>query len=632
MKMDALNDRHPYLECTLWTDGHRAVAPNVIQKARPGLFVRSEVGKLPLDNNSNVLRIARHLILISAIIFPLGFDACGGGYTAPPPPPPPPSLQVNPSSLSFGSVQVGSTSTAQTVTISNGSASSANVVISSIVPPAQFRVSGVTLPLTLTPGQQTTMNVNFVPSAAGNASGNLVLMSTASASPTDVSVAGTGTSGTGSASVSPASIDFGLQSVGVLTCPQSITVTNSGAAVITLTSASVSAPFQVSGLTAPVPVPAGHQISFGVTYSPGVASADNATLTVSFDVGSSGTVSLTGTGVQTNATGMIPLIDMGQNRTYLGFSGGLYANGCNVPPSDHDAVGRSLAAKIQPLDVNGSPSASGKIAMLSIGMSNTSFNWCGTSAPPNNDNVCTVPSNDSLMSQAQASPSVNHTTLVLLDGAAGNQSADVAWTTPTDPNYDRIRDFVLAPVGLTEKQVQSLWIALTDRHPNVALPSLSADAFTFETRLGDVVRSVKTRYPNLQIIFFGSREYGGYDINPVNPEPYAYETGYSVKWLIQAQIGQMRNGGTVVDPLAGDLNYNTVAPWLAWSAYTWANGPSPRSDALVWCNGQTGAPCNGTVDFQADGLHPSASGIKKVGTLLLDYFLGSPYSPWFRGP
>ena len=92
---------------------------------------------------------------------------------------------------------------------------------------------------------------------------------------------------------------------------------------------------------------------------------------------------------------------------------------------------------------------------------------------------------------------------------------------------------------------------------------------------------------------------------PLNPEPYAYESGFAAKWVIEAQIDQMRGGPP--DPRAGDLDYATgPGTWIAWAAYLWADGPNPRSDGLTWQPG----------DLAADGTHPSASGRAKVGTLL----------------
>ncbi len=324
-----------------------------------------------------------------------------------------------------------------------------------------------------------------------------------------------------------------------------------------------------------------------------------------------------------------PLTDMG-SRTYKGVSGGLYPDGNSVPPAQA-AAGLARARRVQPLDADGTPSPTGKIALLSISMSNGSAEWCGATTCRS-----TAPSGQSFMVQAAASPAVNHQTLMIVNGAHGGQAA-ARWTSPTSPDYDVVRDQQLAPLGLTEKQVQVIWLKEADAYPTVALPlrpgpqaaNQVPDASTLETELGEILRALRVRYPNLQEVFLSSRIYGGYASSPIkdvarlNPEPYAYESGFSVKWVIQAQIEQMGNGGAVTDARAGDLNDNTVAPWVAWGPYLWADGTVRRSDGLVWLRS----------DFASDGTHPSPSGIAKVGTALLGFFLDSPYTRcWFRAP
>jgi hypothetical protein len=224
------------------------------------------------------------------------------------------------------------------------------------------------------------------------------------------------------------------------------------------------------------------------------------------------------------------------------------------------------------------------------------------------------------MGQAAADGAVNHTTLTIVNGARGGQDAQ-AWDAATDPSYDTVRLNRLAPLALTEKQVQIAWVKQANAGPRDSLPSAQSDAFQLESRLGNIVRALKTRYPNLKLVFFSSRIYAGYATTTLNPEPYAYESGFAVKWLIQAQIDQMANGGTMTDPRAGDLNYDGGAPWIGWGPYLWANGATPRqTDGLVWNPG----------DFAADGTHPSQTGMQKVGTMLLAFFKNSPFSKcWF---
>jgi len=318
-----------------------------------------------------------------------------------------------------------------------------------------------------------------------------------------------------------------------------------------------------------------------------------------------------GTGPATG--GRVPLPELGTG-TYKGFTGGLYPGGSNAAPAAHAAAGQARAQAIAPLDTSGAPSASGAIVMVSVGMSNTTGEFCSSSSTTTN---CTT---WSFMGQAAADTAVNHTTLTLVNGARGGQDAQ-AWDAATDPSYDTVRLNRLGALGLTERQVQIAWVKQADAGPRDSLPVALADAYQLESRLGNIVRALKTRYPNLKLVFFSSRIYAGYATTTLNPEPYAYESGFAVKWLVQAQIDQMANAGTITDARAGDLNYDTGAPWIGWGPYLWADGLTPRQgDDLVWQ----------TADFAPDGTHPSQSGQQKVGTMLLVFFKNSAFTKcWF---
>ncbi|MBI4578951.1 MAG: hypothetical protein HY718_04560, partial [Planctomycetes bacterium] len=259
------------------------------------------------------------------------------------------------------------------------------------------------------------------------------------------------------------------------------------------------------------------------------------------------------------SVGLVPVNDLGGGM-YLGqFQGGLYPGGSNAVPDAHARWGMMLANRVRPLGTSGQPDPAGKAVLLSIGMSNTTQEFCSQPATEPCDSW-------TFMGLAAADARVNHTTLVIANGARGGQAAST-WDSPADANYDRVRDTVLAPKGLTEAQVQVLWVKQADPQPTAHLPQTNADAYVLESYLGGIARAARIRYPNVKLAFLSSRIYAGYAIgvSTLNPEPYAYESAFSVKWLIAAQIEQM--GGGPADPRAGNLDLNTVSPWVGWGPY-----------------------------------------------------------------
>jgi hypothetical protein len=99
-------------------------------------------------------------------------------------------LTANPSSLSFGNVQDGSSATL-TDSLTNTGGSSVTIS-QAAVSGSGFSFSGLTLPLTLNAGASVTFNVTFAPQATGNTSGDVLVSSNASDSSLNLGLTGDG--------------------------------------------------------------------------------------------------------------------------------------------------------------------------------------------------------------------------------------------------------------------------------------------------------------------------------------------------------------------------------------------------------------------------------------------------------
>ena len=311
-----------------------------------------------------------------------------------------------------------------------------------------------------------------------------------------------------------------------------------------------------------------------------------------------------------------PLNEYQPGQLYLGVYPGLLYDNSNRAPSDHDADGRLAAARVQPLDSTGSPSPQGKIVVIGIGMSNWNIELCAGGLNPS---VCTP---QSFISAVNTSPRVNKGSLVVVDCAIPGQVANT-WLDDSFLNYSACKK-TLENMGLTEAQVQVVLYKDANPQPKRSLKPATrcskdfvTDACMYERFLGQTARFLKTRYANIQQIFLHSRIYAGYAVVPLNPEPFAYEYGFATKWFVNAQIAQTRSG--TIDPVAGDLSFD-VAPWIGWGPYFWASGGNLRQDGLNWV----------PSDYLRDLTHPAANGAAKVAHLMLQFYLNSPYSPWFR--
>ncbi len=289
-------------------------------------------------------------------------------------------------------------------------------------------------------------------------------------------------------------------------------------------------------------------------------------------------------------TGFIPLCDMGATDVYKGEDGGLYGGGKNEPPAAHAEAAKAEAAKIQPLDAEGKPSADGRVVLISIGMSNTTQEF----------------------SKFVRLQGARKGSLAIVDGAQGGQAA-IQWNTPEAKAWGGLEKR-LAAAEVTAPQVQIAWIkqALIAQGQHGAFP---AHAKKLQEEMGKIVRILRQKFPNLRIAYLSSRIYAGYAKSSLNPEPYAYEGAFSMRWLIQDQIKGDKELN--FDPAKGDVK----SPLLLWGPYLWGDGVNPRKcDSLVY----------NESDLGRDGTHPSDSGQQKVARLLQSFFKSDPYvSRWF---
>ncbi len=104
------------------------------------------------------------------------------------------SLSFGATSVAFGAVDTGSSST-QTVAITN--TGNTSVTVSQITETgAGFSLTGAGTPVTLTPGQVLVFGVLFAPATAGNASGTVTVTSNATGSPATIALSGVGVAAT----------------------------------------------------------------------------------------------------------------------------------------------------------------------------------------------------------------------------------------------------------------------------------------------------------------------------------------------------------------------------------------------------------------------------------------------------
>jgi two-component sensor histidine kinase len=211
------------------------------------------------------------------------------------------AANLSPNALSFGNGNIGTTSAAQSVTLSNPG--SAALTISSIAitgaNAADFATTN-TCGGSVAAAGSCSISVTFDATATGTRSATLTVTDNATGSPQQVTLSGTGV-GVPTATLSAASISFSTANIGTTSTSQSITVTNSGTGALSIASIVLggtnSGDFSTTN-TCGTSLAAGSNCAISATFHPSAAGSRAATIALTDNAADSPqTISLTGTGV-----------------------------------------------------------------------------------------------------------------------------------------------------------------------------------------------------------------------------------------------------------------------------------------------------------------------------------------------
>ena len=198
---------------------------------------------------------------------------------------------VSPTSLSFTTQTVGTTSAAQTITLTNTGNATLNISSISSTNP-QFGQTN-NCPSTLAASANCTISVTFGPTATGSPSGYITIQTDVSSPYVLVSGSSTGPVG----SVSPISLSFGSVAIGTPSATQTITVSSTGTTALTISGISIGGDYSQTN-NCPASLAVGSNCAIQVTFTPTAAGTRNGSLFINDNGSFSGhTVSLVGSGL-----------------------------------------------------------------------------------------------------------------------------------------------------------------------------------------------------------------------------------------------------------------------------------------------------------------------------------------------
>lgn len=199
---------------------------------------------------------------------------------------------AQPTSIDFAAQSVGSTSAAQTITLTNTGGIA--LTVTSISASANFSETDNCTTRAVDAGATCAIQVTFTPDHTGSISGQLIIGTNISGGQITIPLAGTGSSA-GVVTASPGSLDFGQVQVGTTSPTMQVTMENAGATPVPITGVTVTPPFAVAANACGSSMAANSDCALSLAFAPTQAGSATGTLTIADSAGTQ-TVALSGSG------------------------------------------------------------------------------------------------------------------------------------------------------------------------------------------------------------------------------------------------------------------------------------------------------------------------------------------------
>lgn len=288
------------------------------------------------------------------------------------------------------------------------------------------------------------------------------------------------------------------------------------------------------------------------------------------------------------SSGFTPLTDFVLGDKFNGFTGGLYGNNSNLKPQRYMEDAMIIANEIKPLNVDGQVDPNGKIGFMAVGASNprTEFN--------------------AFLTKIQTDSNINPR-VKFINSCIGGQG--IQKMNQANDNYWIQADKLIDSVGLTNKQIQVIWVETDNTaNGNTNFPQC-AEELADEYYI--LFKTIKQLYPNVKICYLASRTYAGFATPTAGGvgkgllHPRDYFNGWANRFFIERLVNDLSGYDFIGE--------HATIPFVTWGNYSWTDGNLARKDGFA-------VDC--TADFGSDGLHLSALGEQKIGSLIYEFFKG----------